>query len=513
MDNLRYLLAAIVGLTLIMSVVSGVNPNYFAGMNAFADEHEEEEDDDNSGSSNDDNEDDEQEEDDDDNSGSGSDDEEDDEEDDDDSEEDDDDDDKGKNKEKDEDDDEDDDDDKFVQSLGNNSKATLEVDDDAELNVEIEDGDLDDGTYDVIFACESPDVDEEFTDALDVEDGEGEFEEDLPLTNGTYTGCEVEISNLSATFPSFTIMASDDHDDDEEDDEHDEDDDSGEEDDDDNKGREESENDRERKAESKLKVEDDGVEVEVEVEGLNMTDGSYDAVFACEDPDFSMTLNDAFDVEDGEGKLEEMIGLANGTYSGCEITVDGDALASFRTFTVSEESDDEQEQRVKEKHKEKDERIVATINGTTLHERHRSQNAASPGEYDPGWDYTLMAAGIANDTDATVDIDLGVWKSNRAIILLDVIGGTVEIENQTYTVVLGYALHSISHDTFRVGALAVDDDGNVYKLKMRGTAVDDDAEFPTESGSIELTFGGSSGPSNNRFGDWELDMDGTITAG
>lgn len=333
MDNLRYLLAAILGLTLIMSVVSGVNPSYFAGMNAFADEHDTE--DDNSGSSNDDNE------------------------------------------------------------------------------------------------------------------------------------------------------------------EHD----------DDNNGR--GEHDRERKEEHKLKVEDDGVEVEVEVEGLNMTDGSYDAIFACEEPDFNMTLNDAFDVEDGEGKLEEMIGLGNGTYTGCEITVEGNVLASFRTFTVSEDSDNEQEHRIEEKRKEKEERIVTTINGTTIHERHRSQNAASPGEYDPGWDYNLLAAGTANETNATVDIDLGVWKSNSAVILLDVIGGTVEIENQTYTVVLGYALHSISHDTIRVGALAVDDGGNVYKLKMRGSAVNDEAEFPTESGSIELTFDGSS---SNRFGNWELTVDGTITA-
>lgn len=485
MDNLRYLLAAIVGLTLIMSVVSGVNPNYFAGMNAFADEHEDE-DDDNSGSSNGDNE---EHDEDDDNSGSGSDDEEDDDEHDEEDEQDNDDsEDDNEDKEKEKDDDED----KLVQTLGNNSKATLEVDDDAELQVEIEDGDLDDGTYDIMFACDSPDVDEEFADALDVEDGEGEFEEDLPLANGTYTGCEVEVGDLSATFPSFTVMASDDHDD---------------EDDDDNNGR--GGHDRERKEEHKLKVEDDGVEVEVEVEGLNMTDGSYDAIFACEEPDFNMTLNDAFDVEEGEGKLEEMIGLENGTYTGCEITVEGDVLASFRTFTVSEDSDDEQEHRIEEKRKEKEERIVTTINGTTIHERHRSQNAASPGEYDPGWDYNLLAAGTANETDATVDIDLGVWKSNRAVILLDVIGGTVEIENQTYTVVLGYALHSISHDTFRVGALAVDDDGNVYKLKMRGSAVNDEAEFPTESGSIELTFDGSS---SNRFGDWELTMDCTITA-
>jgi hypothetical protein len=34
-----------------------------------------------------------------------------------------------------------------------------------------------------------------------------------------------------------------------------------------------------------------------------------------------------------------------------------------------------------------------------------------------------------------------------------------------------------------------------------------------ESGSIDLTFEGSSGPSNNRFGDWELTLDSTVEAG
>ena len=53
MENLRYLLVAIAALTLVMSVVSGVNPNYFAGLSAFADHEEEEEDEDNSGSNDD----------------------------------------------------------------------------------------------------------------------------------------------------------------------------------------------------------------------------------------------------------------------------------------------------------------------------------------------------------------------------------------------------------------------------------------------------------------------------
>lgn len=112
MDNLRYLLAAIVALTLITSVVSGDDPSYLAGMNAFADEHNKDEgdnDDSNSGSSDND----EEQEDDGDNSGSGSDDEEDD-------------DDKNKNNGRDE--EIEDDGDKLVQSLGDNSRVTLEID-------------------------------------------------------------------------------------------------------------------------------------------------------------------------------------------------------------------------------------------------------------------------------------------------------------------------------------------------------------------------------------------------
>jgi hypothetical protein len=460
MENLRYLFVAIAALTLIMSVVSGVNPNYFAGLSAFADHEDEEEDDDNSGSNDD------HEEEDDEKS-------------------------KGKDK----------DDDELIQSLGNHSEVTLEVDDDhVDLEVEIEDGDLADGQHDVVFACTSPDIDEEFADALDVEGGAGDFETEIALANGTYTGCEVDVGGLSATFASFTIVPEEeDEEDDYENEEHEE------------ESEDEEEEEHEREAKSKLKTEDDAVEIEVEVEGLNMTDGSYDAVFVCEVPALNMTLDDAFEVEDDEGEFKETIGFANGTYSGCDITVEGTVIASFNTFTVSEETEEEQEHEVEEKRKEKRERTVTTINGTTIHERHRGQNPSSPGEYQPGWNYTLVANGTADDADAKVDIDMAVWKSNRAIILLDVIDGTIKVDNQTYTVVLGYAFYTIHHDTFRVGALAVDDDGNVYKLKMRGSA-EDDAEFPMESGSIELTFEGSSGPSNNRFGDWDLTLDGTVEA-
>lgn len=459
MENLRYLLATIAALTLIMSVVSSVNPGYFVGLKAYADE-DEEDDDDNSVPSNDANEDDDN---------------------------------KGKEK---------DDANKgeFVQSLGNNSKVALVTDDGhVDLKVTIEDGDLGDGQYDVMFACDRLDVNKEFANALAVKDGHGGFETEVALSNGIYSGCEADIGGLSATFPSFSVMAQDEED---------------------NKNEKGRENERKDKFNSRLKTDDGGVEIKVEVAGLNMTDGSYDAVFACEQPPFNMTLDNAFEVEDGEGKFEQTIGLANGTYSGCDITVGGTMIASFDTFTVSEETEEEQDDKVEEKRKEKKERTVATISGREIHERHRGENAASPGKYQPSWNYSLTANGTAvqavrnataDKADVELDIEMAVWKSNRAVILLDVINGTVQVDNQTYTVVLGYALYTIHYDMFRMGALVVDDDGNVFRLKLSGSAVDEEAGFPMESGSIELTFEGRGPP--DRLGDWELTMDGTITAG
>jgi 5-hydroxyisourate hydrolase-like protein (transthyretin family) len=443
MEKLRHLLATIAALTLLMSVVSSVNPSYFVGSSAYADNNN-----------------------------------------------------RGDSVRESEDYDE------FVQLLGNHSKVKLIVDDDARLEIKIQEGDLQNGTYDVIFTCDSPDINKEFADALVVEDGQGESEIELSLSRGKFTGCEVEVGSLSASFRSFSVMTHED---------------------DDSRRHEEREHERdlENKTISRLKTDDDGVQVKIELEGLDLADGSYDAVFACEQPSFNKTLADAFEVEDGEGELETEIGLANGTYSGCDITVEGMMIASFDKFTVSEETEEEQERRVEEKRKEKKERIVTSITGRDIHEKHRGERAASPGEYEPGWEYILNANGTAmhrNQTEAAgnasamVNLNMTIWKSTGAIILLDVIDGTAKIGNETYTVVLGYALYTIHHDTLRIGALAVDDDGNVYRLRLSGSAVNDDAEFPMESGSIDLDFEGSRGPPD-RFGNWSLTLEGTVVAG
>lgn len=96
---------------------------------------------------------------------------------------------------------------------------------------------------------------------------------------------------------------------------------------------------------------------------------------------------------------------------------------------------------------------------------------------------------------------------------MSVLGGTVEIEDQTYTVKIGYALYSVKHDTLRMNAFVIDEDCNGMKLKLRGTAVDEDAEFSMEDGeSIDLAFKGND-PSHNRLdNDWQLRLEGTLKA-
>jgi hypothetical protein len=471
MKHLDQLLAALVVLTLVLSVASVANPNYFTGLNVYADDDEEDDDHDNSGKGSN-------------NKGSKDDDED--------------------EEEDDEEQDNEDDEEKLVQSLGNHSKAKLEVDDDhVELEIEIEDGDLGNGQYDVMFTCTSPNIDEEFAQALDVVEGQGEFETEIALENGTYTGCEVEVGELSATFASFTVMPEEE----EEDDEHEEED--------------EEEHEDDEKFKSELKTEDEGVEIEVEIEGLNMTDGSYDAVFACEVPAFNVTLNNTFDVHNGKGKLKETIGLANGTYSGCDITVEGTELASFDTFTVSEGTEEEQEREVEVKRDERKQHIVSTISGQEIHEKHRKADPASPGDYGPGWNYTLSADGSAMSSDenrmvgpianATVSIDMAVWKSTSAIILLDVLDGTIELDDREYSVKVGYVIYSTQHGAMKVAALAVDDDGNIVKLRLLGSADEEGVQFPAESGSIDLIFVGSVQQSGD-MPSWDLVLDGDVTA-
>jgi hypothetical protein len=401
MEYLRYLVAALTALTLIMSVVSSVNPSNFDGLNAFADHEDEQEDDDNSNSSSRSNDDHEVEDDDDvDKHGA---------------------------------DEQEEDENELVQPLGNHSKVFLELDDEAELEVEIEDGDLDDGSYDVMFTCESPEIDKEFTGSLNVTEGHGEFDADLGLSNDTYTGCEVEVGDLSTAFPTFTVIP-DQHEDEDVQDEED----------------------------------DDEHEDDKEDNDVDSSSGSN-------------RHNDE-DVEDDDENS------GSGSHSSGS---------------------------TEDKRKERKERIVSTTSGADVHERHRNANPHSPGEYDPGWNYTLAANGTAvqatddenlmQEEDATVSLNMSVWKSNKAIILLDVIGGTVEYEDQDYTVRIGYALYSVQHDVMKVVALATDDEGNVIRLKLRGNAVDEADTFPMVSGSIDLILGG-------HFEDWNLLLEGTVEA-
>ncbi|HEX2614457.1 MAG TPA: hypothetical protein VHL10_03120, partial [Nitrososphaera sp.] len=229
---------------------------------------------------------------------------------------------------------------------------------------------------------------------------------------------------------------------------------------------------------SGLHVENDGIQVNVEMD-TNMTDGTYGVAFICDTPAVNKTLDSMFEVEHGKGVLEAEIALENGTYSGCELVLAGTntAIASFDSFTVQEDVEQEDDDHENERHQERRHEIVSNVTGHEIHERHIKANPSSPGDYRPGWNYTLMADGTAmNDTNsahtvnATVDIDMAVWKSTPAIILLDITGGTVQVGGHEYDVRIGYALYSTEHGVMRLGALVSDDSGNILKLKLYGNA-------------------------------------------
>jgi hypothetical protein len=270
---------------------------------------------------------------------------------------------------------------------------------------------------------------------------------------------------------------------------------------------------------SGLHVENDGIQVNVEMD-TNMTDGTYGVAFICDTPAVNKTLDSMFEVEHGKGVLEAEIALENGTYSGCELVLAGTntAIASFDSFTVQEDVEQEDDDHENERHQERRHEIVSNVTGHEIHERHIKANPSSPGDYRPGWNYTLMADGTAmNDTNsahtvnATVDIDMAVWKSTPAIILLDITGGTVQVGGHEYDVRIGYALYSTEHGVMRLGALVSDNSGNILKLKLYGNA-SEDSEFPMQADqSIDMSF--DSGQSGNMLEGWALTLEGTVKAG
>lgn len=157
--------------------------------------------------------------------------------------------------------------------------------------------------------------------------------------------------------------------------------------------------------------------------------------------------------------------------------------------------------------------IVARESGEQIHQRHMQASPASRGGYTPGLDYTLEASGVASgetEQDATLAMDISVWKSNGAIVIMDVVGGTVTVGEQEYDIVMGYALYSIRHNVFRSAALAVGNDGDVLALRLHGVA-DAESELATGAGGapVELAFDGDA-QYRNMLDEWTLELDGTI---
>lgn len=184
-----------------------------------------------------------------------------------------------------------------------------------------------------------------------------------------------------------------------------------------------------------------------------------------------------------------------------------DAELVLTSYTLAEEEEDD---RPAGKPAERRQNIVAREHGRDIHQRHMQANPASVGGYSPGLEYTLEASGESQSTEqVSLTIDTAVWKSNGAIVIMDVVGGTVMIGDEEHEVRVGYALYSLNHDVFRAAALVVSEDGDVSVLKLRGTATSGTGLEPSD-GTVELAFEGD-GRHRNSLDGQELTLEGSLT--
>jgi hypothetical protein len=193
-----------------------------------------------------------------------------------------------------------------------------------------------------------------------------------------------------------------------------------------------------------------------------------------------------------------------------------DADLKLVSYVLPEAQDEDGEVMTDEQRQQMEKRkaIVAKESGEKIHQRHMQASPASRGEYSPGLDYTLEASGTASgetEEDATLAMAISVWKSNGAVVILDVVGGTVTVGGEEYDIKMGYALYSIRHNVFRSAALAMADNGDMFALKLHGTSEGADVELATIAGGepVELAFDGNAQFRNSPDG-WVLELDGTL---
>lgn len=163
---------------------------------------------------------------------------------------------------------------------------------------------------------------------------------------------------------------------------------------------------------------------------------------------------------------------------------------------------------------EKRKAIIARESGDEIHQRHIQANPSSTGNYSPGLEYRFEAAGtgISNGTrEVTMAMDISVWKSNGAVVIMDVIGGTITVGEEEYDIALGYALYSVRHSGFRSAALAVAENGDVLVLKLYGSSMADVQLAATAGGApLGLTFGDEAQHKRSSLDSWTLVLEGTL---
>lgn len=223
----------------------------------------------------------------------------------------------------------------------------------------------------------------------------------------------------------------------------------------------EQDDEQEDESETELEVEENQVKVKVEKKNLELATGLYNATFTCTEPETSMAFADAFEVDEGDGELEIEFQLANGTYSGCEVSVDEPEmlLASFDAFTVpsqeeageeehEDESEDEMEDDEHEDESESKTKLKTDDEGVEV-EVEREDLTLVDGTYGVTFACTDPEVSMSFDDALEVEDGKGKFEADIALDLGTYSGCDITVD-ETDVVLADFDAFTVSEDEHRI---------------------------------------------------------------
>lgn len=169
------------------------------------------------------------------------------------------------------------------------------------------------------------------------------------------------------------------------------------------------------------------------------------------------------------------------------------------------EHEREEEQEHEDKHQARSNipmklRMYAEQKGEQIHEQHMAENAPISIPYRADTRYTL-----ALDGDAKITLGLATWKSTGKVLYLDIVGGSVTLDNQVMTVNSGQAYYLANNRLMFAFAVVMSEDGQSAELLRIRAVFPEDSTLADVASHIQLD-------SRVKIGsDWSAMMEGQVT--